>query len=143
MNQDVCGVVLLRSDGAALMQLRDEKPGINDPGLWCFPGGHCEPGEAHSVCASREFFEETRYRCTDLRHLVTFAAAEIGYRGEYEISFFLEPFDGVQQWDCCEGQDLRFVRRQEAGVLPMREYVTRVWDLAMAAPCAPPHRGKH
>jgi hypothetical protein len=35
----VCGVVLLRADGAALLQLRDDKPEIRDPGIWVFPGG--------------------------------------------------------------------------------------------------------
>jgi 8-oxo-dGTP pyrophosphatase MutT (NUDIX family) len=38
----VCGVVLLREDGAALLQHRDDIPGIADPGLWVFPGGHRE-----------------------------------------------------------------------------------------------------
>ena len=35
----VCGVVLLREDGAALLQLRDDRPDIQDPGIWVFPGG--------------------------------------------------------------------------------------------------------
>jgi len=41
----VGGVVLLRDDNSALLQLRDNKPGLNAAGLWVFPGGHCEPGE--------------------------------------------------------------------------------------------------
>ena len=130
---DVCGVVLLRDDGAALMQLRDDIPAISDPGMWCFPGGHCEAGEDLETCGRREFFEETRYRCADLRHLVTFSAAEIGYHGNYEIAFFAELFDGIQEWRCCEGQELRFLRRHEAALFPMRDYVSRVWDLAAAA----------
>src|SRR5439155_24976223 len=42
----VGGVVLLRDDNAALLQLRDNKPGLNAAGLWVFPGGHCEPDES-------------------------------------------------------------------------------------------------
>src|SRR6185295_2616156 len=99
MSQYVCGVVLLRGDGAALMQLRDDKPGIADPGVWCFPGGHSEPGESREVCALREFFEETRYRCAALHSLVRFSAGEIGY--DYEVSFFWELFDGLQGYQCC------------------------------------------
>jgi len=133
MLSDVCGVVLLRDDGAALMQLRDDIPAISDPGMWCFPGGHCEAGEELLACAGREFFEETRYCCADLQHVVTFPAGEIGYSGNYAIAFFVELFDGIQEWRCCEGQELRFLRRHEAALFPMRDYVTRVWDLAVAA----------
>jgi 8-oxo-dGTP pyrophosphatase MutT (NUDIX family) len=131
MTSDVSGVVLLRQDGAALMQLRDDIPGISDPGMWCFPGGHCEPGEELETCARREFFEETRYCCADLLHLVTFSAGEIGYPGNHKIAFFLERFDGIQGWRCCEGQELRFLGRHEAVHFPMRDYVSRVWDLAV------------
>jgi 8-oxo-dGTP pyrophosphatase MutT (NUDIX family) len=72
MTRDVCGVILLRPDGQALMQLRDAIPTITDPGMWVFPGGHCDAEEDHETCARRVVFEETRYRCSDLRHLVTF-----------------------------------------------------------------------
>ena len=53
------GVVLLRADGAGLLQHRDDKPGLSAAGLWVFPGGHCEPGETCRECARREFLEET------------------------------------------------------------------------------------
>ena len=35
----VAGIVLLRDDGAALLQLRDDEPSIQDPGIWAVPGG--------------------------------------------------------------------------------------------------------
>src|SRR5436190_20364457 len=95
--RQICGVVLLRDDGAALMQLRDDKPGINDPALWCFPGGHCEPEEDPEEAARREFQEETRYQCTDLALLASYSAKELGYSVEYEIVFFWTRFDGQQQ----------------------------------------------
>jgi 8-oxo-dGTP pyrophosphatase MutT (NUDIX family) len=131
--QQVCGVVLLRGDSAALLQLRDAKPGISDPGLWVFPGGHCEPGEDRETCALREFFEETSYRCASLNYLVTYAAADIEYWGDFDLTFFWERFDGLQPYRCGEGQDLRFVTRAEAGRLPMPPYLPRVWDMALAA----------
>src|SRR2546426_11810314 len=68
----VVGVVLLRPDGSALLQLRDNKPGLNAAGQWVFPGGHCDPGEPLEDGARREFLEETAYRCADLRLLTTF-----------------------------------------------------------------------
>jgi 8-oxo-dGTP pyrophosphatase MutT (NUDIX family) len=130
---DVCGVVLLRADGAALMQLRDNIPMISDPGLWCFPGGHREPGEALEACGRREFFEETRYLCAKLVHLITYQAASMGYPDNYKLAFFAERFDGLQQWHCCEGQELRFLQRQEVSLFPMRPYISQVWDLAIAS----------
>jgi 8-oxo-dGTP pyrophosphatase MutT (NUDIX family) len=67
----VGGIVLLRGDGAALLQHRDDKPGLPHAGLWVFPGGHCEAGEPIEACARREFFEETGYRCEDVHELET------------------------------------------------------------------------
>src|SRR5258708_2279088 len=131
--EQVCGVVLLLADGAVLLQLRDEKPEISDPGLWVFPGGHCEPGEAREAGALREFFEETRYRCARLHPLATYTAAELGYSRDFELTFYWELFDGIQDYQCCEGQQLRFVARWEAPGLPMPQYLMRVWDTAIAA----------
>jgi 8-oxo-dGTP pyrophosphatase MutT (NUDIX family) len=133
MTRDVCGVILLRPDGQALMQLRDAIPTITDPGMWVFPGGHCDAEEDHETCARREVFEETRYRCSDLRHLVTFPASQAGYPGDYELTFFWSMFDSRQGYECCEGQELRFVARSEAASLHMPAYVTGIWDLAIAA----------
>jgi 8-oxo-dGTP pyrophosphatase MutT (NUDIX family) len=135
VNRDtaVCGVVLLRSDGAALLQLRDDKPGITDPGIWVFPGGHVEPGESLESAAVREFLEETRYRCDHLRELVRFSGKEIGYAGDCPFAFFWCCFDGRQEITCCEGQDLQFVQRYAAEPLAKRDYLLRVWDMALAA----------
>ena len=129
----VCGVVLLRHDGAALLQLRDEKPEIIDPGLWVFPGGHAEAGESAKHAAFREFREETLYECRALRPLGTYSASELGYEGEYSMSFFFDTFDGMQEYRCCEGQDLRFVARDAVAGLPRRDYLTRIWDAALAS----------
>jgi len=129
----VCGVVLLRSDGAALLQLRDDRPDIQDPGIWVFPGGHVEAGESPEAGAVREFLEETRYQCEGLQLLVSFEARAVGYPGEYPIIFFWARFDGKQRIECCEGQELRFVSRDEVPQLPRREYLTSVWDQALQA----------
>ena len=129
----VCGVVLLRDDGAALLQLRDDKPGIQDPGIWVFPGGHTEPGEAPEEGARREFLEETCYRCGDLRPVTVYSSRELAYSGEYDIFFFWSTFDGRQPIECREGQALRFVGRDDVSLLATRDYLPRVWDMAIAA----------
>ena len=131
----VAGIILLRADGAALLQLRDEKPTIQDPGIWVVPGGHIEAGESHLEGARREFQEETRYVCADPRPLAQYSSRSLGYPDEFDLVFFWDRFDGVQEIECREGQDLKFIGRSQAEGIPRRDYLTKVWDLALSA-CA-------
>ncbi|MEY2490311.1 MAG: 8-oxo-dGTP diphosphatase [Verrucomicrobiota bacterium] len=122
----VVGVVLLRDDGAALLQHRDNISTISDPGLWVFPGGHLEWGETPHDGAAREMEEETCYRCHNLRPLTRLAVEE------GELLFFWENYDGRQRVACREGQGLEFVDRQKVKSLPKQPYLTTVFDLALA-----------
>jgi 8-oxo-dGTP diphosphatase len=136
----ICGVVLLRDDGAALLQLRDNKPWIADPGLWVFPGGHVEAGESPEFGAARELLEETSYVCDELRELVTYSMFELGYSQDKIIMFYWCRFDGRQLPVCGEGQDLKFVSRGEIELLPRPRYLTQVWDLALQAGALSSHK---
>ena len=129
----VCGVALIRGDGATLLQHRDDISGISDPGLWVLPGGHVEPGETLENGARREVLEETCYRCAELHPFITCPAIELGYEGGFTFTFFWERFDGRQEIRCCEGQELRFVHRSGAKGLPMPGYLPRIWDMALRA----------
>ena len=55
-------ILLLRSDGALILQQRDDKPGITNPGFVSSFGGHIEEGEAPLDAAWREIREETNVR---------------------------------------------------------------------------------
>ena len=138
----VCGVIVLRRDGAALLQHRDDIPTINDPGLWVIPGGHVEPGETPVEGAVREVEEETCYRSGNPRLLADFHGNELGYAGDFRMIFFWDEYDGRQQIECREGQAAAFVLRADAAQLPARDYLTRIWDLALAAreTCQKPSR---
>lgn len=125
--RQVVGVVLLRDDGAALLQHRDNISTISDPGLWVFPGGHLKWGETPRDGAAREMEEETCYRCRNLRPL-TRLAIEGG-----TLLFFWENYDGQQPVACREGQALEFVDRRKVESLPKRPYLPEVFDLALAA----------
>jgi 8-oxo-dGTP pyrophosphatase MutT (NUDIX family) len=125
----VAGVVLLRADGAALLQLREQKAGLPDAGRWVFPGGHCDAGESVEDCASREFLEETAYRCGTLYYLTDFPSEETPPR---HFNFFWHRFDGQQSLDCLEGVALRFVLRDKCPP-NTPDYLPRIWDLALAA----------
>lgn len=130
-NARVGGVVLLRADGAALLQHRDDKPGLPHAGLWVFPGGHCEPGELPEHCAHREFLEETGYRCGDLYELETIRQLSVEGFPAIQLTVFWSRYDGVQPVRCLEGQALSFVERPHADRYPMPDYLLRLWDLAL------------
>jgi 8-oxo-dGTP pyrophosphatase MutT (NUDIX family) len=127
------GVVLLRSDGAALLQLRDDKPGLSAPGHWVFPGGGCECDESFADCARREFHEETGYACAALHPLTEFAYECPDVARSFWLSFWWCRYDGVSPVHCFEGQEVRFVPRSEAASLRIPDYLPGVWDLALAA----------
>ena len=125
--RQVVGVVLLRDDGAALLQHRDDIPTISDPGLWVFPGGHVEQGETLRDGAAREMEEETCYRCHNLRPLIRLEIEE------GTLSFFWQNYDGRQRVACREGQRLEFIDRRKVDSLPRQSYLNDVFDLALAA----------
>jgi len=128
----IAGVVLLRDDNSALMQLRDNKPGLNAAGLWVFPGGHCEPGESDESAARREFLEETGYTCRKIWWVGSFPSLSDDRQVVYDLQIYVGSYDGVQPVRCYEGQEVAFILRAHASLYPMPSYVPRVWDLAIA-----------
>ena len=129
--EDVGAVFLLRDDGAALLQQRDEKPDLRHAGMWVPPGGHAEPGETIEVCARREFLEETGYNCPNLQWLTEFEDNVEGWPS-YQLTVFWACYDGVQLVRCLEGQSIQFVERQLARSYPIPPYLIKIWDLAIA-----------
>ncbi len=129
----IAGVVLLREDGAALLQHRDDKPGLPAAGLWVFPGGHCEPGESCGDGALRELLEETGYACAHAEMLIEFEYLSPDSGRIFCMSFWQADYDGVSPVQCFEGQEVAFIPRDEAGRLPAPDYLLDVWDRALTA----------
>lgn len=129
----VAAVILLREDGAALLQHRDDKPGLSHAGLWTPPGGHCEACESIETCARREFLEETGYCCVELYWLTSFLDDHANGCPPLWLTVFWARYDGVQPVVCHEGQALRFVERSQASSYPIPEYLVALWDRALAA----------
>jgi 8-oxo-dGTP pyrophosphatase MutT (NUDIX family) len=127
----VATVVLLRDDGAALMQLRDVKPDLPRAGMWVIPGGHVEPGEAIEQCARRELREETCYECDGLRFLACLPDINDVTGRPYSLVVFWARYDGRQALECREGQRLCFMQRSEAANYPIPGIVMRAWDMAL------------
>ena len=132
--ETVAIVILLREDGASLLQLRDDKPGLAHAGRWGWPGGHCESGETLEIGARRELEEETGYVCQEL-HLV--ARVEDRQpddpRPPASFAVFWTRYDGRQRVECREGQAMRFVSRKDAEASSMPTFLFPVWDQALSA----------
>jgi len=127
----VAGVVLLRFDGAALLQHRDNKPDLPHAGLWVFPGGHCQAGESLQDCAFREFLEESGYLCRQLHRFTSLEALAVEGFPPIDLIVFWAEYDGVQPIHCFEGQALKFVQRAEVESYAIPDYLIRLWDMAL------------
>ena len=125
-------IIVLRRDGAALLQHRDDKPGLRHAGYWVPPGGHAEDGESMLDCARRELREETGYDAPQLTFLSCFEDRVEGWPS-YELTVFWCRYDGVQPVTCFEGQALAFVRREAAARYSIPPYLLDQWDAALAA----------
>ncbi len=134
--REVAAVILLRDDGAALLQHRDSRPDVPHAGLWTPPGGHREGTESIEACARREFEEETGYRAAALAPLVDFVDDNAAGFPPMRLTVFWTRYDGQQPLFCREGQALEFVRRDDVSRHPIPDYLVRLWDLAWAAASA-------
>ena len=129
-SKEVAGVLLLREDGALLMQHRDQKPGLPYAGLWSLPSGRKEHSESPEECAARELEEETGYRCKSLRYLAVMEDRD-DTETDYLLTVFWAFYDGIQTLKCFEGQELRFVERSAASCYPMPAFMPDLWDRAL------------
>jgi transketolase len=131
--RQVATVFILRRDGAALLQHRDDRPGLRRAGMWVPPGGGFDAGERAEACARREVREETGYDCGELRWLETLDD-DPGDGGAAErLHVFWTLYDGRQPVRCLEGQDLRFVTREASRGYELPEFLFELWDRALAA----------
>ena len=127
----VCGVVLLDPQHRALLQHRDDKPGLRAGNQWVFPGGHIESGETLEEGARREFREETGYLCENLKWFLSIYDCYYPGWPSYPLHLFLAQYDEKQKVYCFEGQDLRFVSLEKSETLPMPGYQKLIWQLAV------------
>ena len=130
ISNKVGAVMLVRKDGAALMQHRDVKPGLRRSGMWVPPGGHAEPDENIKTCARRELLEETAYDCSNLQFLTEFEDYVKGWP-PYLLTVFWAYYDGVQKFQCLEGQDLKFINRDKTDSYDIPKNILKVWDVVI------------
>ena len=123
----VAAIFVLREDGAALLQHRDNKLNIRHPMMWGPPGGHVEENETELTCAKRELFEETDYFEENLSFL-RYVIDDTRQYPSYKVALFWCCYDNAQIPRCKEGQNLRFVSRLEAKNLYIKKFILDAWD---------------
>lgn len=75
--------LIVAEDGRVLLQHRDDKPDILEPGMWALFGGHVDPGEDIATAFLREMEEELGWRP---RHFELYRSVELTFPGEKLIS---------------------------------------------------------
>ena len=100
-HREVSCAIILDTLGRFLLQLRDNVPGILQPGKIGLFGGHREDGETHLQCVVREIYEEISYFVSPDRfqHLAIYEGSEFeADAGTVRCEFFLArdiPADAV------------------------------------------------
>ena len=79
--RSLAGAVLLHPDGRVLLQLRDDKPGIEAPGMWSLFGGGLDEGETPVAGMLREVREEIGFGVRHYRPLVVYD----GWGGRFHV----------------------------------------------------------
>lgn len=108
--------LLVRGDYSVLLMLRDNKPGIADPGMWGLISGRVESSESYQGAAAREIREET-----GLKIPLRFLARFVTIKKQDNLRQVFLVFGNWDQKDIVkgEGQKLEFIPIKKALSLPM------------------------
>jgi len=89
--QTVAQIILVRRDGAIILQHRDDKPGITNPGALSAFGGNVEPGETPLQAAYRELQEETNLvvQLSELEFFGVYAKTRAKHGEDREVHYFI------------------------------------------------------
>jgi 8-oxo-dGTP pyrophosphatase MutT (NUDIX family) len=116
-------MLLIVTDGGLLMHLRDDKPGIPNPGCWAGFGGAVEHGETVEQALRREVLEETGLEISG----AVFLTAETDHEGDgREVSlFYVTGSYRPEDIDLREGAGVAVHQLAELPGLKMSPFVRR------------------
>ena len=109
-----CGLIIENAVGEILLQLRDDKPGIEYPNCWGTFGGQIEEGETPQEAIVREIKEELDYdvESPELYRIYSFDG--------YDIYMFstINKKTTLDDFNVREGQRAGFFSREAAASIP-------------------------
>lgn len=117
--------IIRRTDGAILMQHRDENPEIAWPGHWSILGGGLEPGESECEGIIREVEEEAGFTPMNPR-LLTRVTDHHG--SGQDLAVYVAEMPETSHLILGEGQELRFVTPSERRSLRVPPYIRELLD---------------
>lgn len=129
---EVALAVVVRS-GKVLVARRGE--GSHLEGLWEFPGGKIEPGEAPGAAAARELREETTLERGEFEPLAVFVHSYPDRQVTIHAFLVREPAgevrtDGDRPWDWVHSDDLAALPMPEANRAILRALAWRLGGLS-------------
>ena len=126
MKKEGTVVIILNSVNKFLLQLRDNKPGIEFPGKWSLFGGGMETGETPTECIIREIKEEINLQV---------AQEEIIYFKEYKLEneiihtfVFKTNLSPSKEIQLNEGQKAELFSRQQLEKLNLPETINKIFE---------------
>lgn len=105
--KEASGIILLNKDGSeVLLNLRAKDAHVY-PDYWAILGGAVEKDETPEQAAARELEEETGYKTTTLKHILS----EVHSYGDiiWLAHIYWGIYDGTKIIECLEGQENQFV----------------------------------
>ena len=114
MSAELIGVIGVVRDPSGRVLLVERSAGVTHPGLWCFPGGHVEPGETLQDAVARELREELDIVVRAERHLGFVRVPSSAYRLEI---FVVEWISGEIRPNPAEIAGARFLTIAEGRVI--------------------------
>ena len=119
-------LAVLLVDGTYLLQLRDNSPAIDHPGVWGLFGGRVEPGESPPEAVLREVKEELSVVPPACRFLWTVSETARDGRNARRYWFFEADFSHCWgEHRLTEGADARCFAYHETSRLEMPDIIRR------------------
>lgn len=105
-------VILVRRDGALILQQRDDKPGITNPGMVASFGGHIEANEKPVDAAIREINEETNLslKKSDLKFFGKYRKTKQIHGEDWDVYYYVANDVDDRALKVYEGQGYKIIK---------------------------------
>lgn len=113
MNQAI-NLLVFDEKNRVLLQLRDQKPNILNPGVWAFPGGISNIKESIEQASRRELREETGL----VIKKISLITSRFFSDQNAMVHFCMTRISSKEKVSCFEGQEMKFFSILE--ILPLK-----------------------